>query len=675
MRFDRLIIAGMIFMLLLMPPVSVDAAAAAAGPEASAPGAGMAAPSVEIALEDGLLYLDVRNAEIGEVLRAIGEKAGIGLSVGEGVRGRISLGLAGVSLEEALRRLCESRAILYEYDPETRTGRIVGAGAFAAAPGSPAGTRTDAAMPAPTAAIAAGQTPKEGAAPPAGALLQPPAGRHREIGGDKRFHDRLGRPLYKLRELLVQFRPDATAEQMAALHRRLGSRVLKSHDRLKLQRIRLPEGMAEEEGIVLYSASEIVAVAERHAIRYPLIEPNDPYYANHSQWGMNKIQMPAAWERTTGLANIVVGVIDTGVDAGHPDLSANIWMNPGEIPGNGVDDDHNGYVDDVRGWDFAGTAQGNGDQDPMDKTGHGTHVAGIIAAVGNNGIGVAGIGWNLRIIPLKIVTDSSSEMLVDDIVEAIDYAIARHVRIVNCSFGGEGDFSQTEYNAFNRLRWAGILAVCAAGNGGIDNDIHARRMYPASYDLDNIISVAASLNPDQPPLKPENLWDTSSYGRISVDLMAPGENIYSTHLCPAGGDCCPESGPCGTYYNRSGTSMAAPHVTGVAGLILSRNAGLGYGRVKSVILESVDPVPAVSNLLVSGGRLNALSALSRSCLPGAVTGGEEIGLGDVIAALRTFSGMDTALPVCRTADVDGDDRIGLAEAVYGLQRLSALRSE
>ncbi|MCE5266109.1 MAG: S8 family serine peptidase [Deltaproteobacteria bacterium] len=658
MASKRLIVAGMTAMLLVMLPFFGDAASAAAGPEGPDSSAGMTAPPMKIDLKEGLISIDVRDAEIGAVLRAVAERAGIGLTVGSGVGGRVSITLAGVSLEEALRRLCESRAILYEYDPETRSARIVGAGAFAGAPRSPSGLRADAAVPALTAPAPADKTPKE-EAPSAAGISPPPVGQSRGMAGKGRLYDSQGRPLYKPHELLVRFRPEATTEQIAALHRSLGSVVLKSLDRLKLHCVRLREELAEGEGISLYAAAGIVASAERHALRYPMLVPNDLYFTDF-QWGMTKIQMPAAWEKSTGNTNIVIGVIvigviDTGVDARHPDLTANL------LPGR----DLAGYVR---------LDQTDADANPMDLDGHGTHVAGIIAAVGNNGLGVAGIGWNLRVMPLKVQADDATQsryMETFDIVAAIEYAVAQRVRIVNCSFGGEGNPSQEEYNAFSRLGIAGILAICAAGNGNINNDTDARRMYPASYDLDNIISVAAS-----------NQMDTlanSNYGKTSVDLMAPGEDIYSTHLCPESVDkpnCCPqEISVCGPCTSRSGTSMATPHVTGVAGLILSRNPNLGYARVKSVLLESVDLIPAVSNLLASGGRLNALSALSQTCLPAAVTGGEEIGLADVIAALQVAARMETAFPVCRTADVDGDDRIGLAEAVYGLQLLSGLRSE
>ncbi len=644
----RLIVAGMTAMLLLMLPVFGDAAPRPAGPAGHASTAGIAGTSLKIDLKDGLFFIDVRDAEIGDVLRAAALKAGIGLTIGDGVRGRVTIALAGASLEEALRRLCENRAILYEYDPETRIARIVGAGAFVGAPGSPSRSGPDAILPVLTAPAPADGTPKEGT-PSAAGILPSPTGQSRGMAGKDRLHDSRGRPLYKPHELLVRFRPEATDKQVAALHRSLGSVVLKSLDRLRLDCVRLREELAEGAGIALYAAAGIVASAERHALRYPMVEPDDPYYVDNTQWGMTRIQMPAAWEKSTGNTNIVIGVIDTGVDARHPDLASNL----------------------VPGRDLAGVLRSDrtdADADPMDFDGHGTHVAGIIAAVGNNGIGVAGIGWNLRVMPLKVQADDATQsryMETFDIVAAIDYAIAQRVRIVNCSFGGEGNPSQEEYNAFSRLGDAGLLAICAAGNFSGDSDVTP--VYPASYGLDNIVSVAASGQTD-------GLSSSSNHGKISVDLMAPGENIYSTHLCPASGDCCPPEGACSVLL-RSGTSMAAPHVAGLAGLILSRNPRLGYGRVKSVILESVDPIPAVSNLLVSGGRLNAMNALSQTCLPAAVTGGEGIGLADAIAALQVAARMETSLPVCRTADVDGDDQIGLAEAVYGLQLLSGLRTE
>lgn len=471
----------------------------------------------------------------------------------------------------------------------------------------------------------------------------------------ERLRDSQGRLLYKPRELLVQFRPEATAEQVAALHASLGSLVVKSLESPRLHRIRLRDGLGEGEAIPLYRASPIVTIAERHGLRYPMLAPNDPSYVNNTQWGMKRIQMPGAWDITTGKPTVVIGHIDTGVDTGHPDLGANL------LPGR----DLAGNLRFVDGDDVDGN--------PMDLYGHGTHVAGIIAAVGNNGVGVAGVGWGLKILPLKVLADDYASypdgavMETFDIVAAIYHAIAQQVRIVNCSFGGEaGTDLQTEYSAFVALRTAGILAVCAAGNFWNDND-GENAIYPASHNLDNIISVAASLNPEASPIQPENLWASSNYGYASVDLMAPGSGIFSTCRCSAAGNCATNG-----YCSMSGTSTAAPHVSGVAGLILSRNPHLSYGRVKAVILDSVDKIASVTAKLVSGGRLNAASALGKVCLPGDLTRDGRVDLADVILALQVSAGLDhsESARACATADVDGDDQVGLAEAVFGLKVLS-----
>lgn len=654
MAAKRLIVALAVVSLTVCGWLLISDNPVAAGDANAIPGKAPGENRIWVSFENGLLSLTAREAEIGAVLRAVAEKAGIGLTVGEGVAGTISLAFEGIPVEEALRRLCENRAIVYEYDDKTKTCRVIRAAAFASTPGK--GALKTAAAPAeeivPAASGSSGRS--------SGGTAKEKA----EAGGADRLQDSRGRPLYKARELLVRFRPEATELQIEALHRSLGSSVLKALGYLKLHRVRLREGLSETEGAALYAAAKIVAAVERHALRYPLLTPNDPYYSQ--QWNMTKINMPGTWEIAQGRGGIVIGVIDSGVDTRHPDLAANIWNNPAEIPDNGIDDDHNGYIDDVRGWDFTGTAQPNGDNDPIDSyspaypdsAGHGTHVAGIIAAAGNNGLGVAGIGWGLRIMPLKVLADNSPEMLLIDIVEAIDYAIANGVRIVNCSFGGEYLSDQVEYDAFERLREKGILAVCAAGNSGKNNDAGEPRIYPASYDLDNIISVASSDLSD-------NLFVHSNYGKTSVDLMAPGETILSTCLCPARGNC-------NSYCKRSGTSIAAPHVAGVAGLILSRNPGLGYARVKSLLLESTDPIPSVLDKLLSGGRLNAFAALSRVCLRGDVSQDGLVGLDDVILSLRIAAGQDAGAEICLTADVDGDGRIGLAEALYGLRRLAGL---
>ena len=249
--------------------------------------------------------------------------------------------------------------------------------------------------------------------------------------------------------------------------------------------------------------------------------PNDPKFAKC--WGMTKISAPAAWEKTTGSAGVVIAVVDTGVDYRHEDLAANMWRNPGEIPGNGIDDDGNGFRDDVYGYDFAADRSGKNDSDPMDIDRHGTHVAGILAAVGNNGIGVSGVNWKARIMALKAFRP---DMYIydSDSIEAIEYAVLMkrdygvNLVAINASFGGGGE-NVLQEDAIAAAGSQDIAMVCAAGNEGTDND--STGFYPAGYDLPNIIAVAATDSDDQ-------LASFSNYGAGTVDIAAPGVGILST---------------------------------------------------------------------------------------------------------------------------------------------------
>ncbi|MFM8926130.1 MAG: S8 family peptidase, partial [Microcystis panniformis] len=289
--------------------------------------------------------------------------------------------------------------------------------------------------------------------------------------------------------------------------------------------------------------------------------PNDPSF--NQLWGLHNtgqnggtpdadIDAPEAWDIQTGNPNLVIGVIDTGVDYNHPDLASNIWTNPGEIAGDGIDNDGNGYIDDIHGWDFA-----YNDNDPSDVHGHGTHISGTIAGKGNNGVGVTGVAWNAKIMPLKFLNDQGSGSTSNAIL-AINYATAKGVKLTNNSWGG-GVYSQALYDAINAAGQAGALFIAAAGNDAKNTDTSPS--YPASYDLPNIISVASTTRTDA-------LSSFSNYGLTSVDLGAPGSDIYS--LAPGGG-----------YATLSGTSMASPHVTGAAALLWSQNPTWTAQQVKN----------------------------------------------------------------------------------------------
>jgi subtilisin family serine protease len=315
-----------------------------------------------------------------------------------------------------------------------------------------------------------------------------------------------------------------------------------------------------------------------------------------SLWGLNNtgqnggvadadIDAPEAWNTGTGTRRTVVAVIDTGVDYRHPDLAANMWRNSDEIPGNGKDDDRNGYRDDIYGYDFA-----NGDANPMDDNGHGTHVAGTIGAVGNNGIGVSGVNWNTQIMALKFL-DSSGSGYLSAAVKAINYAVANGADVINASFGGGGYYSAMA-TAINNARSHGVIVVAAAGNDGTNNDTNA--VYPANYSGDNLISVAATDRNDR-------LASFSNYGRTTVDIAAPGVSILSTL-------------PNGRYGGYSGTSMAAPHVTGAIALVWDAHPNWTYRQVIDAVLNSTDNVSSLTNK-VAHGRLNVGRAIGNDTTP------------------------------------------------------------
>ncbi len=344
------------------------------------------------------------------------------------------------------------------------------------------------------------------------------------------------------------------------------------------------EGATADEVEQWFSSLDVISSFEQDIASVFHITPND---GNYSQtWGMDQIDAPAAWDKTTGSNSVVVGVIDTGVDWSHPDLKDNMWVNPGEIPGNGIDDDGNGFVDDVYGYDFV-----NNDGNPMDDNHHGTHVAGTIAAQGNNGRGVAGVAWNTSIMALKFLSANGTGY-TSDAVRAINYATMMrtqydvNIRVLNNSWGG-GGYSASLDAAIKASEAADILFVAAAGNSGINNDSIPH--YPSNYTAGNVISVAATDRND-------NLASFSNYGQSTVDIAAPGVGIYSTI---AGG----------YYASFSGTSMAAPHVAGVAALAFAFDPDATAAEVKDAILAGGDQLDSLTGKVLTGSRLNAAGAL------------------------------------------------------------------
>ncbi|MHB9024070.1 MAG: S8 family peptidase [Armatimonadota bacterium] len=390
-------------------------------------------------------------------------------------------------------------------------------------------------------------------------------------------------------EVLVKFSPGIAEHVITQVHGRVGGKALRKFPHVGWQQVKLPPGMTVDRAVGRYRLMAEVAAVEPDYIYYASLTPNDSRYS--SQWGLRKIQAPEAWNTTTGSAGVVVGVLDTGVSYTHQDLQNNIWRNPGEVAGNGIDDDGNGYVDDVYGWNFRG-----GNANPLDDNGHGSHVAGIIGAVGNNGLGVSGVNWSVKIMALKFLGSDGSGS-TSGAVSAYNYAIAMkkrgvNIRVMNNSWGGAG-YSQALKDAIDAAGNAGILSASAAGNGnssGIGYSIDSTPQYPASYTSPSVIAVAASDSNDNPA-------KFTNFGTTSVDLAAPGVSVLSTLRGAS------------SYGYMSGTSMATPFVSGAAALLAAKNPVIFIADIKSTLLSNVDRLTQWTGKVAAGGRLNLAKAI------------------------------------------------------------------
>lgn len=363
-------------------------------------------------------------------------------------------------------------------------------------------------------------------------------------------------------EVIVKYKKGKKNPTPGDFHKRHGLQRLREYKGLDLEQVRVKPGKSLAKAIRELEADADVEYAEPNYVVHTQVIPSDISYG--SLWGMNKISAPAAWDNSIGSQSVVVGVLDTGIDYNHPDLKGNLW------PGRG----YNAIT---------------GSNDPLDDNGHGTHVAGTIGAAGNNGQGVTGVNWNVQLMACKFM-DSAGSGTTAGAIECLNYfrqqkAAGVNIVATNNSWGGSG-YSRSLHDVINSQR--DILFIAAAGNNASNNDTTAS--YPANYQLPNVISVAATTSSD-------TLSSFSQYGRRMVSIAAPGSNIYSTKMNSS-------------YGAMSGTSMAAPHVTGLAALVKAHNPAADWRSIRNLILSGGDGIAALTEKTVTGKRINAFTSLT-----------------------------------------------------------------
>lgn len=440
-------------------------------------------------------------------------------------------------------------------------------------------------------------------------------------------------------------------------------------------KIKLEEWAEETEVIEKLESLQGVEYAEENVAFEIAASPNDPYFAGGDQWGISQIDAPNAWDSQQGSGNIIVAVLDTGVDWDHEDIVGNIWSNTGEIADNSIDDDGNGFIDDTRGWDFV-----NSDNDPNDDHGHGSHVSGIIGAVSDNSMGIAGTIWNVQIMPLKML-DSSGTGSLSDAVDALDYALDNGADIVNMSWRGP-IYTQSLQDKIDDLYSGNVVPVAASGNDYNNTD----NWYPAA--MNHVLTVGATDSSDARA-------SFSNYG-YKVEISAPGVNILSLR---AGGT---SIGSCSSHSDSnykycSGTSMAAPFVAGAAVLVWDENGALTNKQVMQILLENSD---SFNPDQYSGrGRLNADNSVDNASITAGVvsqivstvavnqdtpTVGETVnitvtindGSGDPVNARRVYiqssrGSTDTILPSSENTNVSGIANFTLESTTSGELYLTA----
>lgn len=393
---------------------------------------------------------------------------------------------------------------------------------------------------------------------------------------------------YRPDRILIQPKPATALASLEHFHARHNARALKTFKRIgNLQVLEVPRGETVESLIAAYQQSGLVEFAEPDYFVYPAAVPNDPKFQDGTLWALDNygqnggtphadISATNAWDVLTSASNIVVAVVDSGIRATHEDLASNMWVNPND-GGHGFNA-------------FTGT------NNPDDDTGHGTLVAGVLGAVGNNGKGVTGVAWQVQMMACKALTNGTGS--ASTVIACLDYALTNGARIINASISST-TFSMATSNAIVALRDAGVILVASAGNGtpvGVNVDVSPT--YPACYKIDNIISVAYTTRND-------TLGSLSNYGATNVLLAAPGDQMYSTF---SSSDTAYYP-PSGLGINIAGTSFAAPYVSGACALLLAQYPADSYRDTISRLLLASDQLPALAGKCQTGGRLNLAKAL------------------------------------------------------------------
>ena len=544
-------------------------------------------------IDDGLITLIAKNIPLGSIMDEISRKSGIKISISPALRSKkVTIEWRDMPFEEGIKKIAGNSGLVFEKDEE-------GSFLLSEVHVVPSSTEKFLKDQEKTEQSSGPDKPRNGKQLNTGRADAAGISSEKELSENRSQEEK---PDIVLNEMVIRFNQAVPKEDIDRFLSDAHIKVKKYIAALDYHILSLPDGMTYYDALVMLKNRKMLYQAEPNYLIPVKDMPDDSYF--NLQWGLNNtgasggiedadMDAVEAWDIETGNSGTIIAVIDTGVDYLHEDLTGNIWHNAGEIPDNNIDDDNNGFIDDTIGWDFVDASSGDSgedfkdpDNDPMDRQGHGTHVAGIAAAVGNNGTGIAGIAFNCRIMSVRAgYMDLSGNGVLEsaDAAQAIIYAAENGAKVINLSWG---DYAESNLikSAISIAAEKGALICAAAGNDNSSN-----RLFPAATDNPAIIAVGATDSTD-------NRAGFSNYGDW-VHVSAPGKDIYSLK-------------PGNSYVSMSGTSMAAPHVAGLAGLIFSCFEGITPLEVKARIMNSVDVSEALEGANITGGRINAYSALT-----------------------------------------------------------------